>query len=120
MLNIVFAERSSGINPDMGDRAGDPVDHARTTRKHAGQNWKNTRALPGLIAIGLSAAAIFIALFAFATGGYVVVGMWFAVAAAVLLAGGLGWLWQERRRVRRIESQYLAEHPEADAQPPSS
>lgn len=104
----------------MGDRADDPVDHARTTRKHAGQNWKNTRAMPGLIAVGLSAAAIFAALFAFASGGHVTAGMEFAVAAAVLLVGGLGWLWQESRRVLRIESRYLAEHPEADVQLPAS
>lgn len=104
----------------MGDRADDPVDHSRTTRKHAGQNWKNTRAMPGLIAVGLASAAVFTALFTFATGGHVTTGVGYAVAAAVLLGGGLGWLWQERRRILRIESRYLAEHPEADAQPPAS
>ena len=103
----------------MGDRADDPVDHARTTRKHAGQNWKNTRALPALIAIGLSSAVIFTALYAFATG-YPTLGILCAIIAAFLLAGGLGWLRRERRRVRRIEVQYVAEHPEADAQPPTS
>lgn len=103
----------------MGDRADDPVDHARTTRKHAGQNWKNTRALPALTAIGVSAACIFAALFSFANGSRIT-GVVFAVIAAVLLVGGLGWLRRERHRVRRIEGEYLRQHPNADAQPPAS
>ncbi len=103
----------------MGDRADDPVDHSRTTRKHAGQNWKNTRAIPGLIAVGVSTAAIFASLFAFASG-YAATGVDFAVVAVVLLVGGLGWLTLERRRVLRIEARYLREHPEADVQAPTS
>lgn len=103
----------------MGDRADDPVDHSRTTRKHAGQNWKNTRAMPGLVAVGLSSAVIFAALFAFATS-HTVAGVWSAVIAAVLLGGGLGWLTLERRRVRRVEVQYVRSHPDSDLQPPSS
>lgn len=103
----------------MGDTAKDPVDHQRTTRKHAGENWKNTAAMPGLIAVGLSTAAIFTAIFAFATrqthGGIL-----FAVIAALLLVGGLAWLEVQRRRVRRVEVRYLREHPEADSQPPAS
>lgn len=103
----------------MGDRANDPVDHHRTTRKHAGENWKNTAAMPGLIAVGLSSAAIFSAIYAFATGrahGGVMLG----AIAALLLVGGLGWLERQRRRVRRVEAQFLREHPDADAQPPAS
>jgi hypothetical protein len=103
----------------MGDRADDPVDHARTTLKHAGQDWKNTRAMPGLIAVGLSSAAVFIALFAFATS-HVTAGVWAAVVAAILFGGGLGWLTRERRRVRRVEVQYVKDHPGTDIQPPSS
>lgn len=103
----------------MGDRADDPVDHARTTRKHAGQNWKNTRALPALTAIGVSSACIFAALFSFANGSPTA-GVVFATIAAALLAGGLAWLRRERHRVRRIEAKYLRQHPEADAQPPAS
>ncbi len=103
----------------MGDRADDPVDHARTTRKHAGQNWKNTRAMPALIAVGAASAFIFAALYAFATG-YPTIGIVCAVIAAALLTGGLGRLSRERRRVRHIEAEYLRQHPEADAQPPAS
>ena len=103
----------------MGNKAADPVDHARTTRKHAGQNMKNTAAFPALIAIGLGAISVFGALFAFATG-HVPVGVAFVVIAAVLMLGGFGWLAKERRRVRRVEAQYVATHPGADAQTPSS
>lgn len=103
----------------MGDRADDPVDHARTTRKHAGQNWKNTRALPALTAIGISAACIFGALFAFAHGSRTP-GIILATVAAALLIAGFGWLRHERTRVRHIEAKYIRTHPEADAQPPAS
>ncbi len=114
-----FTRQKRGYPPHMGDRADDPVDHARTTRKHAGQNWKNTRALPALTAIGVSSACIFAALFSFANGSPTA-GVVFATIAAALLAGGLAWLRRERHRVRRIEAKYLRQHPEADAQPPAS
>jgi hypothetical protein len=103
----------------MGNKAEDPVDHARTTRKHAGQNMKNTAAFPALIAIGLGAVAVFGALFAFATG-HALAGVAFVVVAAVLMLGGFSWLARERRRVRRVEAEYVATHPEADSQTPSS
>lgn len=103
----------------MGNKAQDPVDHVRTTRKHAGQNMKNTAAFPALIAIGLGAIAVFGALFAFATS-HVLVGVVFVVIAAALMLGGFSWLARERRRVRRVEVEYVKTHPEADAQTPSS
>ena len=102
----------------MGDRANDPVDHFRTTRKHAGENWKNTAAMPALIAVGLGSSAVFAALFAFATA-HVAAGVVAAVVAGLLMGGGFGWLGRERRRVRRIELNYLKDHPEADAQTPT-
>jgi Flp pilus assembly protein TadB len=103
----------------LGDTAKDPVDHDRTTRKHAGENWKNTAAMPGLIAVGSSSAAIFAALYAFATmqlAGGVTLG----IIAAILLVGGLCWLGWQRRRVRRVEVRYLRQHPDADDEPPTS
>lgn len=103
----------------MGNKAQDPVDHARTTRKHAGQNMKNTAAFPALIAIGLGAVAVFGALFAFATG-QALVGVAIVALAAVLMLGGFSWLARERRRVRRVEAEWVATHPEAELQTPSS
>lgn len=103
----------------MGDTAKDPVDHDRTTRKHAGENWKNTAVMPGLIAVGLFSAAAFAALYAFATG-QAVAGTVLAIIAAALLVVGLGWMEWQRRRVRRVEADFLDQHPGADAQPPAS
>ncbi|BCO88986.1 UsfY protein [Mycobacterium paraintracellulare] len=108
-----------GYVVEVGDRADDPVDHVRTTRKHAGQNWKNTAAMPGLIAVGLGAAALCVTLFAVAAG-HAAAGAAAAAITLLLFGSGLGWLGRESRRVRRIEARYLQEHPEADAQPPAS
>ena len=33
----------------MGDTAEDPVDHARTTRPHAGESMKDTANMPALV-----------------------------------------------------------------------
>jgi Flp pilus assembly protein TadB len=103
----------------MGDTAKDPVDHARTTRKHAGQNMKNTAAMPALIAIGVGVVAIVICLY-FLAAGDALVSIISGVVALLLIAAGFGWLARERRRVRRLEAQFVAEHPGADLQTPSS
>ena len=103
----------------MGNTPQDPVDHARTTRKHAGQNVKNTAAMPGLIAIGLAVVSFVIGLFGFAVG-HPTLGVGAVLVAAVLAAAGFWWLARERRRVRRVEAEYVAKHPGADRQTPSS
>jgi multisubunit Na+/H+ antiporter MnhB subunit len=103
----------------MGNTAKDPVDHARTTRKHAGQNMKNTAAMPALIAIGVGVAALIIGVYLLAAGG-VIASIVAGVVALVLIAAGFGWLARERRRVRRAEAQFVAEHRDADLQTPSS
>jgi archaellum biogenesis protein FlaJ (TadC family) len=103
----------------MGDKPQDPVDHARTTRKHAGQNVKNTAAMPALVSIGLAVVAFCIGLFGFATA-HEVVGIVAMLVAAVLAVAGFWWLARERRRVRRVEAEYVATHPGADRQTPAS
>lgn len=103
----------------MGNKADDPVDHVRTTRKHAGQNMKNTRAFPALIAIGLAVLSLVIGLFGFAAG-HPILGVVAVIIAAVLAFAGFGWLSKERRRVRRVEAEYVKTHPDADRQTPSS
>jgi multisubunit Na+/H+ antiporter MnhB subunit len=103
----------------MGDDAKDPVDHARTTRPHAGESMKNTASLPGLIIIGLAVLAFVICLVAFATG-HDDTGLGFGVGAIVACVIGLGWLGVQYRRVRSIEEQWLADHPDAPRQPPAS
>ena len=44
----------------MGDNAEDPIDHHRTTRAHAGQNMKNTAAMPGLVFVGSACSPSFL------------------------------------------------------------
>jgi hypothetical protein len=103
----------------MGNKADDPVDHARTTRKHAGQNLKNTKAFPALIAIGLGVLALVIGLFGFAAG-HPPLGIGGVIVAVLLWGAGFGWLSKERRRIRRVEAEYVKTHPDADLQTPSS
>jgi Flp pilus assembly protein TadB len=107
------------MRPAMGNKASDPVDHARTTRKHAGQNMKNTKAFPALIGIGLGVLALVIGIFGFAAG-HPPLGIAGVVIALALWAAGFGWLARERRRVRRVEAEYVRTHPGADWQPPAS
>lgn len=103
----------------MGNKSPDPVDHARTTRKHAGQNLKNTAAMPALVMIGVAAASVALCLGLIAAGE-TVAGIVAGVVALLLFVAGFTWLTRERRRVRRVEAQYLQEHPGADAQTPTS
>jgi len=97
----------------------DPVDHARTTRPHAGESMTDTKIMPALIVIGVALACFIGALTAHATShhstGYV-----FGSISAVVLILGLAWLAIEHRRVRGVEERWYAEHPEAHRQRPSS
>ena len=96
-----------------------PVDHARTTRQHAGETLKNTANVPGLVAVAVAVLALTVALYELASGDIRI------AAVAVVLAvfsgvAGLGWLICEHRRVRRAELQLVAMGSNAPAPPPSS
>ena len=101
----------------MGDNAADPIDHHRTTRAHAGQNMKNTAAMPGLVFVAFGVLAFVLALASLAGRHYhaaeicIVV----AVAAAVFASS---WLYAQRRRVRNLKEDYVTKHPEAQPAPP--
>lgn len=84
----------------MGDTANDPVDHARTTRKYAGETMKNTRSTPGLAASALAVLALVVGLYLFGIGrtGAGVIAI---VIAAVAGAAGAAWLMSTHRRVVR-------------------
>jgi hypothetical protein len=97
----------------------DPVDHARTTRPHAGESMTDTKNMPALIVIGVALASFVGALAAHATNHHGT-GLVFGSVSAVLLAVGLVWLAVEHRRVRGIEQRWYAEHPDAQRQRPSS
>jgi len=97
----------------------DPVDHARTTRPHAGESMTDTKNMPALFVIGVALASFVGALAAHATNHHST-GLVFGSVSAVLLAVGLVWLAVEHRRVRGIEQRWYAEHPDAQKQRPSS
>ncbi len=97
----------------------DPVDHARTTRPHAGESMTDTRNMPALIVIGLALVSFVGGLAGFATG-HQDTGLVFMSIAATGFVIGLAWLSIEHRRVRNIEERWYAEHPEAHRQRPSS
>lgn len=97
----------------------DPVDHARTTRPHAGESMKDNKILPALIAIGVSLVLFVSCLAAFATGNDES-GLVLAPLAGAGFIVGAGWLLVEHLRVRRIEERWYAEHPDAHRQRPSS
>jgi protein-S-isoprenylcysteine O-methyltransferase Ste14 len=97
----------------------DPVDHARTTRPHAGESMTDTKNMPALIVIGVALACFVGALAAHGTSHHST-GLVFGSLSAVLLIVGLLWLFIEHRRVRGIEERWYAEHPDAQRQRPSS
>ncbi|WP_102142856.1 protein UsfY [Mycobacterium hubeiense] len=97
----------------------DPVDHARTTRPHAGESMKDNKIMPALIVIGVALVLFVSCLAAFGTRhhdtGLVLAGL---SAAGFII--GCAWLYIEHRRVRQLEERWYAEHPDVERQPPSS
>ncbi|WP_231990139.1 hypothetical protein [Mycobacterium sp. 852002-51971_SCH5477799-a] len=70
----------------LDHRKNAPVDHARTTRQHAGESLKNGANVPGLAASAAAVIALTVGLFAVATG-HPAVG-----ASALIVAVALGAL----------------------------
>ena len=97
----------------------DPVDHARTTRPHAGETMTDTKDLPALVVIGVGLACFVGGLAARATN-HLSTGFVFNSLSALLFIVGLLWLFIEHRRVRGIEERWYAEHPDAHRHRPSS
>jgi hypothetical protein len=97
----------------------DPIDHARTTRPHAGESMTDNKIMPGLILIGLALVSFVGCLAAFATSHHDVGTLMASLAGAGFLVGG-AWLLVEHLRVRRIEERWYVEHPDAQRQRPSS
>jgi FtsH-binding integral membrane protein len=103
----------------MGDTFHDPVDHARTTRSHAGESMIDVMSWPGYLLIVVSVIAVVGCLDAFGTG-HRYQGINIGVIAIVAVTFGLVWLMVEHRRVRHIEDRWLAEHPDVPRQRPAT
>jgi uncharacterized membrane protein YidH (DUF202 family) len=97
----------------------DPVDHARTTRPHAGESFKDGTNAPGLVALGLAVATLVVSLYFFASGESDTAGVILAISAVLAVVGAV-WLFLRHRRVRRRELDYQQTHPGAPRTPPTS
>ncbi len=94
----------------------DPVDHARTTQPHAGESFIDTLWLPGLILIGVGTVLIACTVAATAYGQPEISIMLGLIAGALVTAGAL-LVAIEHQRVKRVERQWLADHPDHNRQP---
>jgi protein-S-isoprenylcysteine O-methyltransferase Ste14 len=103
----------------MGDTGADPVDHARTTRKHAGETFKNGANAPGLIAVALGVVALVAGLFGVAAG-HSTIGILALALAAIAGVAGLAWLAYTHRQVRKAELVWHQTHSNEPASPPAS
>lgn len=102
----------------MGDTFHDPIDHARTTRRHAGESLINVRSWPGHLLIVIAVLAIFRSLTMFGEG-LSERGMISGVIAMVALASGVMWLVVEQRRILGIENRWHEAHPDVIRQRPA-
>ncbi|OBH24196.1 hypothetical protein A5692_05155 [Mycobacterium sp. E342] len=98
---------------------GDPVDHHRTARRHAGETLTYDANAPGLAASAVAVVALVVGLFALATG-HLAAGVAAVFLSAVLGAASALWLLRAHRRVRDAELAWHAAHSDEPAPPPSS
>lgn len=97
----------------------DPVDHARTSRKHAGEAMKNGANSAGIAAVALGVIALVLGLASFATG-HAPAGTGGVIVAVLVAAAGLAWLRRTHTRVRAAELQWHDAHSDRPPPPPSS
>lgn len=89
----------------------DPVDHVRTTLPHSGESFIDTLWLPGLLLIGIGTVLIAGTVAATAYGNQDLSLILALIAGALVTAGAL-LITLEHQRVKRVERQWLKEHPE--------
>lgn len=97
----------------MGDTHVDPTDHFRTTHPHAGEQFIDAYCWPGLLSIALGVVSLVACLAAAAYQRHDWVPTT-GVVGLLAIVGGIAWLILEHRRVLRIESRWMAEHPRID------
>lgn len=100
-------------------RKNAPVDHARTTRQHAGESLRNGANVPGLAGSAVAVMALTLGLFAVATG-HLATGAIALIVAVVLGALSAAWLMRAHRKVREAELRWHAAYSDQPAPPPSS
>jgi hypothetical protein len=103
----------------LNHRNSDPVDHARTTRRHAGEALAHGANAPALAGSAVAVLALIGGLFALATGN-VTAGSVAVIVAGVLGAASAAWLLHTHRKVRAAELAWHAENSDQPAPPPSS
>lgn len=103
----------------LDNRKSDPVDHARTFRRHAGETFTYGANAPGLAGSAVAVIALTVGLFAVAAG-QLAAGVIALVVALVLGALSAAWLLRTHRIVRDAELRWHALHSDEPAPPPSS
>jgi Flp pilus assembly protein TadB len=103
----------------LENRKNATVDHARTTRQHAGESLKNGANAPGLVGSAVAVIALTIGLFAVAAG-HLVAGATALIVAVLLGALSAAWLLRAHRKVRDAEVRWHAAYSDQPAPPPSS
>lgn len=103
----------------LDNRKSDPVDHARTFRRHAGETFTYGANVPGLAGSAVAVIALTVGLFAVAAG-HLAAGVIALVVALVLGALSAAWLLRTHRKVRDAELHWHAMHSDEPAPPPSS
>ena len=94
----------------MGDTHIDPVDHSRTHFQHAGESMIDVYFWPGLFLIAVAVVSLVSCVAALAYKNTDLL-IWAGLTTVLTASGGISWLIVERRRVRRIEAKWHAEHP---------
>ncbi|OBH58929.1 MnhB domain-containing protein [Mycobacterium sp. E2479] len=103
----------------LDHRKNAAVDHARTTRQHAGESLKNGANAPGLAASAFAVIALTVGLFTVAAG-HLVGGAIALVVAVILGTLSAAWLLRAHRKVRDAELRWHAAHSDRPVPPPSS
>lgn len=101
------------------NRSNDPVDHARTTRRHAGEALQDPADAPGMLLMAVAVIAFACGIYGLAVGA-TAAGTVALITAGVTAAIGLRWFAVAHRRVRAEERRWHAQHPDAPYQPPAS
>ncbi|MBV8789202.1 MAG: MnhB domain-containing protein [Mycobacterium sp.] len=103
----------------LSSRRSDPVDHARTTRQHAGETFTHGANAPGLAGAAIALVALMVGLFALATR-HTTTGWAGVIVAVVVGVLSAAWLLRTHRKVRNAERAWHAANSDEPAPPPSS